>query len=206
MLPPRARSAARLLDDQPGETASAAADVSCAVFVSGANDHGALSLPFQGDSPMPTRVLAMRSHFTRCIAAGAGWSACGTASGHIYAWGPSELPAPLEHAALPSSCAALAIAPKHAYMVSDEGELHACEHSVIGGQVRVSSPQRVPLPVDVSQLACGDAHVLALADGGVVFSWGRGVERQGLGWRRSRGCLRGSGDACGREPRSTGQP
>ena len=39
-------------------------------------------------------------------------------------------------------------------------------------------PQRIPLPIDVGQIACGGEHVLALAEGGILFSWGRGIEGQ----------------------------
>ena len=43
---------------------------------------------------------------------------------------------------------------------------------------RASIPQQILLPIEIIQLACGDAHVLAMDDAGIVFSWGRGVEGQ----------------------------
>ena len=57
-----------------------------AVFVCGSNDHGSLCLPSPAPAPGPVRGLALRSHFVRCIAAGNGWSACGTGGDAVFAW------------------------------------------------------------------------------------------------------------------------
>ena len=150
---------------------------SACVLTAGTNDHGSLCLPNHAASPVPTRVLALRSQFSRCIVAGDGWSACGTAGGALLAWGCGELPTPLDLGFEDApSCASLACGPKHAYLLTDEGGVFSWEYAAAAPLQ--SPPQRVSLPVDVTQLACGDAHVLALGDGGIVFSWGRGVEGQ----------------------------
>ena len=152
-----------------------------AIFLSGTNSHGALCLPRLDGCEVPERLLALRSQFVRAVAAGGAWSACSTGDGSFFAWASSELPMPVDGA--PSGCCAIACGTKQVHVLTDEGAVYMWEYR---GDSAMCLPQRVPLPIDVGQLACGEAHALALAEGGIVFSWGRGIEGQ-LGRPRQPG-------------------
>ena len=139
-----------------------------------------LCLPLNDDCEVPTRLLALRSQFVRACCAGIGWSAVATGDGGFFAWGCGELPTTLEGA--PAGSCALVCGPRHAFALTDDGEVFTWECGLAAAAVWAGAmsclPQKVSLPIDIGQLACGDSHTLALAEGGIVFSWGRGVEGQ----------------------------
>ena len=157
-----------------GERERAVAHASrTSVLVSGANEHGALCLPHTDAVEVPTRLLALRSQFVRCVGAGDGWSVCGTSAGLLAAWGAGELPLPIGH--ISSGCTTLACDGSRVHFLTDEGEVFSW---IFSTEHLAPPPQRVALPTDIHQIACGAEHVLALSDGGSVFSWGHGSEGQ----------------------------
>ena len=167
----RTLSKARLTGGERERTLAHAARTS--VLVSGANEHGALCLPHTDAVEVPTRLLALRSQFVRCVGAGDGWSVCGTSAGLLAAWGAGELPLPIGH--ISSGCTALACDGSRVHFLTDEGEVFSW---IFSTEHLAPPPQRVALPTDIHQIACGAEHVLALSDGGSVFSWGHGSEGQ----------------------------
>ena len=146
------------------------------VYVWGTNDHGALCLPSLEDVVDPQRLLCLRSHFSRCISAASDISLCATASDAVLQWGGAAggLPCPLPGA--PAGCHSLATDGRRVFALTDEG--HVFSWDVVAPPATALSPSRLPIPVDVEQLACGNTHALALVEGGAVYSWGRGVEGQ----------------------------
>ena len=154
-------------------SATRASSLATSILVSGVNEHGALCVAHPDEIEVPTRVLALRSQFVRCIGAGSGWSACGTSAGLLVAWGAGELPLPIGH--IPNGCTAITCDAHTVHFLTDDGQLFSWRFAT---DPLASPPQRVLLPTDIDQIACGTEHVLALSDGGSVFSWGRGAEGQ----------------------------
>ena len=148
------------------------------VYVWGTNDHGALCLPTLDEVDNPRRLLCLRSQYTRCIGVADNLSLCATGSGVVLQWGgySGGLPCPLIGA--PVGCCFLATNGSRVHVLNDEG--HVLSWAVVSpltSQLGLTV-SRLPIPVDVEQLSCGDTHALALVEGGSVYSWGRGIEGQ----------------------------
>ena len=125
-----------------GERERAVAHASrTSVLVSGANEHGALCLPHTDAVEVPTRLLALRSQFVRCVGAGDGWSVCGTSAGLLAAWGAGELPLPIGH--ISSGCTTLACDGSRVHFLTDEGEVFSW---IFSTEHLAPPPQRVALP------------------------------------------------------------
>ena len=163
------------------------------LYTWGSNDHGTLCVPSFEDYNCPQRLLSLRSHFTRCVGAAAELSVCSTASGVVLQWGgPSGgLPCPLLGA--PTDCCALVTDGRRVHALTDEGHVFSWEVVPAAAVQLGVSISRLRIPVDVTQLACGETHALALAEGGSVYSWGRGVEGQ-LGRDAERAAASGEAD------------
>ena len=156
----------------PTAAADVQAESNLSVFLHGSNDHGSLCLPLEESCEVPTRLLSLRSQFVRACCAGAGWSAVATGDGSCLAWGAAELPVVVDDA--PAGTCALVCGPQQVFALTDEGEVHVWDYRTAACAI----PQQILLPIEIIQLACGDGHVLAMDDAGIVFSWGRGVEGQ----------------------------
>ena len=143
------------------------------VHVAGTNDHAALCVPLSEAIGVPTRVLALRSQFVRSVCAGECWSACCTSASLLVAWGAGELPQPI--GCIPSGCPMLACTSTTVYFLTDDGKVFSWLFSTDSS---APPPSQIALPMEVDHIACGTGHALALSDGGLVLSWGRGAEGQ----------------------------
>ena len=92
------------------------------------------------------------------LATGLDHYAAVTASGHLYTWG---------------SCAHGKLGTTLPSLTSQGGSTVRHRRAVMDPANDVPRPHVVPLPHPIVQVACGDAHTLALTNQGQVYSWGK---------------------------------
>lgn len=128
-----------------------AVDAGGAVFAWGENRHGELGLGDTRARSEPQRVGALKRTFVVDVAAGDGFSLALDARGRVFAMGRNDLVSTFPRSHAQGQCAAA-----------------AARELLLPAQVR-------QFPGPAVSLACGAAHVVALARSGAVVAWGCGA-------------------------------
>lgn len=160
------------------------------VWTWGDNAYGQLGQPDAGRALCPRPVAGL----SNVVAVSAAWHTLAlTASGEVYAWGRNDLgqlgnkrfgwgekeEKPVRVVGL-RDIVAVAAGWEHSLALSRDGHVYAWgsqSHGQLGDGVRqtgtpVSTPQKVPGLSEVTRIAAGGQHSLALCRDGTVYAWG----------------------------------